>query len=42
MTLFPDFQARHVETSAGPIFVRSKGDGPPLLLLHGYPQTHAM
>ncbi|MGH3492492.1 MAG: alpha/beta fold hydrolase [Sciscionella sp.] len=25
-----------------PIFVASGGSGPPLLLLHGYPQTHAM
>jgi haloacetate dehalogenase len=42
MTLFQGFDARHVETTAGPIFVRTKGEGPPLLLLHGYPQTHAM
>ena len=26
----------------GPIFYRIKGDGPPLVLLHGYPQTSAM
>ena len=26
----------------GPIFYRIKGSGPPLLLLHGYPQTSAM
>jgi haloacetate dehalogenase len=42
MTLFPGFDSRSIETAAGPICVRSKGDGPPLLLLHGYPQTHAM
>jgi len=40
--LFPGFDARHVETIGAEIFVRMGGSGPPLLLLHGYPQTHAM
>jgi haloacetate dehalogenase len=40
--LFPGFQSRHIDTSAGRIFVRLGGDGPPVLALHGYPQTHAM
>lgn len=38
--LFPGFSARHIETPAGEFFVRTGGHGPPLLLLHGYPQTH--
>ncbi len=36
--LFPGFR----EHRAGPIFARVGGSGPPLLLLHGYPQTGAM
>ncbi len=39
--LFPGFASRHVETDAGRFFVRTGGQGAPLLLLHGYPQTHA-
>ena len=38
--LFPGFDERFVETPAGRFFTRSGGEGPPLLLLHGYPQTH--
>ena len=40
--LFPDFAARAVPTEAGSIFTRTGGSGPPLLLLHGFPQTMAM
>ncbi|MBB98536.1 MAG: alpha/beta hydrolase [Rhodobacteraceae bacterium] len=40
--LFPGFEARHVTGDGAEIFCRIKGNGPPLLLLHGYPQTHAM
>lgn len=40
--LYPDFATRHAETSAGRIFARIGGKGPPLLLIHGYPQTHVM
>ncbi len=40
--LFPDFSSHWVDTSAGRIFARRGGDGPPLLLLHGFPQTHVM
>ena len=36
--LFPGFR----EHRAGPIFARVGGAGPPLLLLHGFPQTGAM
>jgi haloacetate dehalogenase len=40
--LFPGFETRHVETSAGKLFARLGGRGAPLLLLHGFPQTHVM
>jgi hypothetical protein len=40
--LFPGFASDWIATSGGRIFVRMGGNGPPLLLLHGYPQTHAM
>jgi len=38
--LFPGFEAREVETDGAGIFLRTGGMGPPLLLVHGYPQTH--
>lgn len=40
--LFPGFRLLDVETSGARIRVRTGGEGPPLLLLHGYPQTHAL
>jgi haloacetate dehalogenase len=41
--LFPGFAKRRVETTDGiQIYLRTGGSGPPLLLLHGYPQTHVM
>jgi haloacetate dehalogenase len=40
--LFPGFQSHWIDTSIGRIFLRAGGEGPPLLLLHGYPQTHVM
>lgn len=40
--LFPDFTFEHVAVPAGRLRLRRGGDGPPLLLLHGNPQTHAM
>jgi len=40
--LFPGFQSHWIPTSAGKLFVRSGGSGPPLLLLHGYTQTNVM
>jgi haloacetate dehalogenase len=39
---FPGFALEHVEVGAGTIRLRRGGSGPPLLLLHGNPQTHAM
>jgi haloacetate dehalogenase len=38
--LFPGFESHWIETSAGKLFARSGGEGPPLLLIHGFPQTH--
>jgi haloacetate dehalogenase len=40
--LFPGFAAHWIDTDAGRIFARASGSGPPLLLLHGFPQTHVM
>jgi haloacetate dehalogenase len=40
--LFPGFESRFTETSAGRLFARIGGEGPPLLLLHGYPQTNVI
>jgi haloacetate dehalogenase len=39
---FPGFERREVETSGATINLVTGGSGPPLLLLHGYPQTHVM
>jgi haloacetate dehalogenase len=39
---FEGFGLRHVEVEGGALRVRVGGSGPPLLLLHGNPQTHAM
>src|SRR5215467_14955997 len=40
--LFPGFASKWVDTSIGRMFVRLGGNGPSLLLLHGYPQTCVM
>jgi len=37
-----DFEAALIPTGETDIFVRRAGSGPPLLLLHGFPQTHLM
>jgi haloacetate dehalogenase len=39
---FRDFALEHIPVSAGTLRLRRGGSGPPLLLLHGNPQTHAM
>ena len=40
--LFEGFTKQTVAVTAGDIVLRRGGQGPPLLLLHGYPQTHVM
>ncbi|WID95614.1 alpha/beta hydrolase [Bosea vestrisii] len=37
-----DFSNEIIETEEAAIFLRRMGSGPPLLLLHGFPQTHLM
>jgi haloacetate dehalogenase len=39
---FPGFTSHRVGTRATEIRCVVGGDGPPVLLLHGYPQTHVM
>jgi haloacetate dehalogenase len=39
---FPGFEQRRVATSGAEINLVTGGSGPPLLLLHGYPQTHVL
>ena len=40
--MFKGFKKKFVKVNKGKIFCRLGGKGPPLLLLHGYPQTHIM
>lgn len=40
--MFEGFELRTIETPEAAIRVRLAGQGPPLLLLHGHPQTHVM
>lgn len=40
--LFPGFTTLRIGTSGTEIRCVAGGNGPPVLLLHGYPQTHAM
>jgi haloacetate dehalogenase len=39
---FPGFEQRRIATSGAEINLMTGGRGPPLLLLHGYPQTHLL
>jgi haloacetate dehalogenase len=41
-SLFPGFDLVDVKTPRGAVRARIGGQGAPLLLLHGYPQTHVM
>src|SRR5438552_2442387 len=41
-TLFPGTREHRFNHNGVDIFARIGGSGPPLLLLHGFPQTHAM
>ena len=38
--MFKGFRKRRIDVSGVKINMRTGGSGPPLLLLHGYPQTH--
>ena len=38
--MFAGFETARIDANGCGIHVRYKGNGPPLLLLHGYPQTH--
>jgi haloacetate dehalogenase len=40
--LFPGFESRVVAGDGVNIFCRIGGQGPPVVLLHGYPQSHVM
>ncbi len=40
--MFEGFEQLQVETSGATINLVKGGSGPPLLMLHGYPQTHVM
>jgi haloacetate dehalogenase len=40
--LFPGFTTHRIATHDTEIRCVVGGDGPPVLLLHGYPQTHVM
>jgi haloacetate dehalogenase len=42
LTRFGDFEAVEVQTEETHIFLRRSGTGRPVLLLHGFPQTHLM
>ena len=41
MSLFPGFETGRFQSSGAQIHYRRAGAGDPVLLLHGYPQTHA-
>ena len=40
--MFEEFEAAEIDSGEAMIFLRRAGYGPPLLLLHGFPQTHLM
>ena len=40
VNFFPGFRRQAIRTSGSTINARIGGNGPPVLLLHGYPQTH--
>ena len=42
MDLLQGFETRRIDVEGLTLHCRIGGSGPPLLLLHGYPQTHAM
>lgn len=40
--MFENFKSRRIAANGTEINLRWAGDGPPLLLIHGYPQSHVM
>ncbi len=42
LKMFKNFTKKLIKVKKGKIFCRIGGKGPPLLLLHGYPQNHLM
>jgi haloacetate dehalogenase len=40
--MYDGFHSQTVDTGAVSVFIRRGGTGPPLLLLHGFPETHLM
>ena len=38
--MFPGFKSQFLKTTGATIRVLTRGNGPPLLLLHGHPETH--
>jgi haloacetate dehalogenase len=40
--MFEGFEAATIDVGETTIFIRRKGEGKPLLMLHGFPQTHLM
>jgi len=42
MNMFLNFKKKRIKTSGATINLVTGGDGPPVLLLHGYPETHVM
>jgi haloacetate dehalogenase len=40
--MFEEFEVKYIDAGGVSIFLRMAGSGPPLLLLHGFPQTHLM
>ncbi len=42
MEFFPGFRRHTIHTTGTSINVVTGGEGPPLLLLHGFPQTHIL
>src|SRR5690242_20409971 len=40
--MLADFEAAEIQSGETSIFLRRSGSGPPLLLLHGFPETHLM
>lgn len=40
--MFDGFQEHRVQTSGAEIFLRTRGSGPAVLMIHGYPQCHVI